>query len=342
MSLPHFSSLPPSQFDSDIAYLEKRLDANPEDHYATVWLLRVLDYYTPSKSGLGVFSDCQREIVARYQENFWVNDLLDIDKAAQHYHYWNSLLDSKDLHPPVLVTQLFAGQILKIHGEQTNCVLRMSLFGKDGVISRFCDDCFKVQILAEDLTSLIQTYFVLRGLELPRDNTRKCMVELRDDVPYPYKGYIFCESEEEVIYCLEAFSNALQSFGISNVHCGISHGCSEYGLKYPEYKYSSDGAHNSFVRSDSWDRLEADFFKENKLQEHYKDHHNKQGITINDVLGFRAWIKYAEIIGDDSCKKFLGGPTVTLPEHFTVQAEKLADKRKSQMKELRERLSAKA
>lgn len=336
MSLPYFPSLPPSQFDADIAYLEERLADDPQDRYAVACLLQILDYYTPDR-GLGAFSDCQREIFARYREDGWARDLLETDKAAEHYHYWNDRLASRDLNPPIVVAQLFAGQIIRIHGEESDCPSRMSLFLQEGVIPRFCNDCFKVQILPADLTGLIQTYFVFRGLDLPRDNARKCMVELRDDVPNPYKGYIFCQSEDEALQCREAFESALHAFGISNIHCGISHGCSEYGIQYPDFKYSGDGAHRAFTRPESWDRLEEDFFTRNELQAHYKDHHNKQGITIYDVLGFRTWVKYAEIIGDDACQRFLGGPAITMPDHFMAQAREQAPSRKSQMEALRQR-----
>ena len=194
MSAPFFDSLPPRQFDADIAHLESRLDEDPDDRYAAAWLFRVLDFYTPETQGLGAYADCQREIVARYDGGSWPRTLLDIEKAAEHYHFWNGVIDARGLQPPTLVTQLFAGQIIRIHGEQSNCTERMTLFRKQGVISGFCHDCYKVQILPEDLSGLIRTYFVLRELDLPRDNARKCMVELRGPVPYPYKGYIFCES----------------------------------------------------------------------------------------------------------------------------------------------------
>lgn len=66
MSAPFFDSLPAQQFDADIAHLEQRLGENPDDKYAAAWLFRVLDFYTPDTSGLGVYSDCQREIFVRY------------------------------------------------------------------------------------------------------------------------------------------------------------------------------------------------------------------------------------------------------------------------------------
>ena len=65
------------------------------------------------------------------------------------------------------------------------------------------------------------------------------MVEIREEVPFPYKGYVYCQSEAEAKHCLEMTERALRSSGVSNVIIGLSHGCSEYGLRYPEWKYSN-------------------------------------------------------------------------------------------------------
>ena len=136
------------------------------------------------------------------------------------------------------------------------------------------------------------------------------------------------------------FEDALAALGVSNIHCGISHGCSEYGLAHPDFKFSKDGAHNKFKRPRDWDRTENAWFAANELQPHYKSHHNKPGITIYDVLGFRSWVRYAEIIGDEACKPFLGGPEFAMPENFVSTATKQAPDRKAQMEELRQRSAA--
>jgi hypothetical protein len=226
------------QFDRAVRELEKILLNKPDDLHVVKRLVETLDWHLPNKGGLGAYTDCQQMLSARFQEDTWINDVLNPSKVAEHYKQWQALLDSMYVKPKIPIAQLFSGGLLTIHGMSAYCKLRLSLFKIEGVISRICHDCFKVQILPLDLMALIQVYFILRGLKLPRDNTRKCMIELREKIPNPYKGYIYCESEEEAHFCLEELQQTLRAMRVSNVHCGISHGCSEYGLKYPKFKYS--------------------------------------------------------------------------------------------------------
>ena len=166
------------------------------------------------------------------------------------------------------------------------------------------------------------------------------MVEVREAVPYPYKGYVYCQSEDEAKYCLEAFEQAMRSSGVSNVISGISHGCSEYGLRYPEWKYSKDGSHRLFERPKSWDESESEFFatKQNWLPP--VPHYNKDGVTVCDIFVFNTWVNYAEIIGDDSWKTFHDSPASDMPEHFAARVSQQSQQRKAEFLELKNRYSA--
>ncbi len=327
--------------DAEIRRLEQRLVDHPDDRNAVRNLVLILDYYTPSKQGIGAFTDCQRKIAAQYRRDGWSTDLLNHGKAAQHYQQWQDGLDSMSVRPQIVITQLFMGKFIAIHGVPGYCNFRLTLFKNEGAISRICHDCYKVQILAQDLATLIQVYFIIHGLKLPRDNARKCMVELRENIPNPYKAYIYCESEDEVKFCHKKFQQALQIFGVSGVQIGTSHGCSEYGLKYPEFKFSNDGIHRSFERPDSWDLQESEFFSEIKIRQPDRVDNNKQGIiTIRDIIAFQTWVKYAQIIGDQSCKMFTDRSNVVMPEPFITRVGKQAQMRNTQMKELRDKLSS--
>lgn len=327
--------------DAEVKKLEQWLVDHPGDRSAARRLITILDYYIPSEQGIGAFTDCQRAIAAQYQKYSWTTDLLNHEKVAQYYKEWQTCLSSMNVRPQIPITQLFMGKFHYVHGEQALCNVRLSLFKKEGVISRICHDCYKVQILPQNLMALIQTYSIMRELKLPRDNPRKCMIELREDIQYPYKGYIFCESEEEVIFCLKEFRQALQKLGVSGVLCGISHGCSEYSLKYPGFKYSNDGAHRSFDRPDSWDQSESKFYSEMQILLPDRVDNNKIYISIRDIITFYTWVKYAWIIGDDTCKMHLDKQTINLPKPFVTRVKNQAELRKKQMEELRDRLSFK-
>lgn len=342
--MPRLESHPANTSWQDITIekLENRLIIEPDDRPAIKRLVTILDSYVPNRLGLGTYSDCQRKLAIQFHKENWISDILRPGKTAEHYKKWQAFLNSMGVNPQIPIAQLSAGNTHKISGEETYCSLRLSLFEKEEVISRICHDCYKVQILPLNLMALIQVYFVVQGLELPRDNARKCMVELREDVPFPYKGYIYCESEDEAHFCLRKFQQTLEAFHISNVYSGISHGCSEYGLKYPKFKYSKDGTHRSFERPALWDQAESKFFAVNQKPLIAEKGFNKEGISILDVIGFRTWVDYAEIIGDDSFGKFRDGPNDKKPEPFATRIRKQSQLRKSQMEELRERLSSNA
>ena len=241
-----------AQIDQAIENLERRVLQNPDDGDAARYLLTILNLHTPVRQGLGPYTDCQLLLPCDFYEETSLEEQLNPSQMSDQYRRQQRLLNSMRVNPPVAVTQLFVGKVFTIHGTQTNCELRMKLFNEKSVISKLCHDCFKVQILPLNVVALMQVYLILRRMNLPRGNYRKCMVELREDVAYPYKGYIFCESEDEAKECLEKLRLILDRHSISKAYCGISHGCSEYGLKFPEFKFSKNGSHRSFGSPASW------------------------------------------------------------------------------------------
>jgi hypothetical protein len=56
------------------------------------------------------------------------------------------------------------------------------------------------------------------------------------------------------------------------------------------------------------------------------------------MIGFRTWIDYAEIIGDDSSRNFRDEKNRKIPEPFATRTRKQAQMRHSQMEELGQRL----
>lgn len=162
------------------------------------------------------------------------------------------------------------------------------------------------------------------------------MIELREGVSRPYKGYIYCESELEAIDCLEILRTNLERFGLSHITSGISHGCSEYGLEYPEFKFSNDGTHRSQKQPDEWNKIEQDYFSEPFSEDGHILDFNTQEITLRDLLCYETWIKYSEIIGDETHKLFSAVPIDGKQKNFLNLAEKQACDRKAQLVELRQ------
>ena len=328
-----------ARLDRRIKNLENKLRNDPADVKAANNLVNILEYHIPSAQTSDRYTECQRELSSSIGNDFEFSDLLIDDQCSIRFKQWWEFLRVRGLKYFFPITQLVVGNLHRIHGEHTYCSHRLQFFNDQGVISRICHDCFKVQILPSDLVGMFKLYFVLRDLKLPRDNRRKCMIEVREDVVYPYKGYIFCQSEEEVEFCRYMLKAALDKHRISDQYCGISHGCSEYGLKYPAFKYSPDGAHNTFERPNAWDKAEDDFIATTTFRLPPWPDRNTTGITIRDLIAFRTWVDYAEMIGDKSCRQFRNMPVGKFPEPYATRVRRQAKQRKEQLEELRSRLA---
>lgn len=335
-----------AKLDTAVRMLEQRLASQPRDQQAARRLVMLLDFHVPGNPELGAYTRCQNRLAALHSDAGWTRALLDTEAAARSYKTWEALLDSHDVRPHVNFNQLFMGQHPRINGKVAACDAYLAFFKTEGVIPGICHDCYKVQLLPQNLAAHIATYFLLRDVALPRDNARKCMIEVRDYSPYPYKAYVFCESEDEAQSCLSALAHALAVAGIGDVRLGITHGCTEYGVRYPDFKYSKDGAHRRFARPPGWDEAEARLHAGGPPAPPPVPDCNNAGITIRDVLGIRTWVRYAELIGDATYARFarllVGRPELDMPEPFIARVRAQASARQGQMAELAESLAARA
>ena len=90
------------------------------------------------------------------------------------------------------------------------CARHMSIFERYNIIPEFCFGCFKVQVEPRSILEQIKLFIVFDRLVLVNNNTRKCMVELRPNMPGFYKGLIYCSSSEEAKTVLKNVDTILQ------------------------------------------------------------------------------------------------------------------------------------
>ena len=101
-------------------------------------------------------------------------------------------------------------QAYRFNSKNLNCSRHVQIFNKNNIIPKFCFNCYKVQVDAEDVIDLIKLQLFFDKEKLLQDHTRKCMVELRDQFPGFYKGIIYCETYEEVKYLSEKIKILIQ------------------------------------------------------------------------------------------------------------------------------------
>jgi len=323
-----------ARLDRSVAVLETALQGAPDNRQVAAKLVQLLDYHVPPGPATGPVTALQSELAA-FPHDARVPDR---GSAVSAVTEWLGRLQEMPVATAFAQLQLFDGQDHRIQGETAYCGQLLKLFDTQGVIGRICHDCYKVQILPADLVALIQVYFILRTLDLPRDNSRKTMVEIRPDVASPYKGYIYCQSEDEVRRCHQAFIAALEAWRVEGVAVAISHGCSEYGLAHPDWKFSENGRHRDFPREPHWDAAEAAFFAENPTPPAGTSTRRHRFVTVRDILVFRTWVDYAQIIGDPGWRAFRSGPADAIPEPFATRVRRQAEQRSRERADLMTRL----
>ena len=193
-------------------------------------------------------------------------------------------------------------QIYRQNSEDLNCFRHFRIFNKFNVIPKYCFGCFKVTIQTETVLDLLKLYFVFDKLYLGLQNTRKLMIEKREDVSGNYKGFIYCSSVEEG----ENIKNKLKGILIKNLgtDCSISlkRGCSEFALKYPSYKKASVNKNEMMPFDKTWKSLEEIIDNRIWNADSKKGiiHPSVTGPTLRDILVMRSWLLYANKIGDNS------------------------------------------
>ncbi len=315
-----------------IERLENRVQMQPGDMPAVKRLVTLLEMQPGETGRAGRFGTVQAEIRKTLRPG-WQEALADPARTHAHYSRWVGLLTTAGVLRVPPVGQIFSGRAMTINGIHAHCGERLKFFAETGAISRLCHDCYKVQILPESVAALFQTYFLLLSLDLPGDNARKCMIELRDGIKYPYKAYIYCQSIPEARACLEAFRQAQSKANVTGVSSKISHGCSEYGAKYPDFKFSDADDVAAFQTPPDWADVEKQYFSKRDLPTPGRTTNTRPDISLRDVCAFRTWVEYGQIIGDPSSTGFARAAP-ELPPAFVKRVRAQARIRNREMAEL--------
>lgn len=189
------------------------------------------------------------------------------------------------------------------------CRRHMAIFNNFNIIPKYCFSCYKILIVPRTVVELFKLMVVFEKLELPDDNSRKCMVECREQVSGAYKGFIYCRSVEEGKEIIKLVQKAVTENISKNISITLKRGCSEFALTYPEYaKTSQDTAVMTY--KEEWHETEelADKKLDINTPLPASDTYNQPGYTSRDARIMLAWLKYAATIGDLSYLKISDQP----------------------------------
>ena len=154
----------------------------------------------------------------------------------------------------------------------------------------------------------MKLFFIFDQLKLPKDNIRKCFIELRPGITGTYKGLIYCSSIEEAESTFEIVKPYMQKLILDNFDIKIKRGCTEFDLAFPGYKEASDL--NKIVYDEEWTKKE-------KLIDHEISNGSKKGkkvfnrslsgTCLGDILVINNWLNYAKRIDDMTYKHISEG-----------------------------------
>tara|TARA_Y100001970_G_scaffold269246_1_gene361446 strand:- start:1368 stop:2675 length:1308 start_codon:yes stop_codon:yes gene_type:complete len=194
-------------------------------------------------------------------------------------------------------------QIFRKNSENLNCNRHFKVFNEFNIIPKYCFECYKVQINLKSVVDLIKLFLIFDKLNLENNNTRKCLVELRDKVKGNYKGYIYCKGSSEASHIKTQINEIITKKNLNVLKIDIKHGCTEFYKSYPDFEKINFNGDQKMKYNKNWSNKE----KIIDLREPQRIKIDKKiwsktigGINLSDILILNNWISYAHILGDFS------------------------------------------
>ena len=292
----HYDDL--GQYSEAVINYNYALKFNPENLNAQNNLIHLLNYFNPKNSD-------DNSIV---KANFLIKKIktdISILKHISDLSLFEYLTKCNQiLKKNIKNLSFFDSQIHRRNGYDLNCNRHHKAFNKFNIIPKYCFSCFKIQIELTTVSNLIRLFFIFDQLRLPKDNIRKCFIELRPGIPGTYKGLIYCSSIEEAESVFEIVKPYMQKLMLDNFDIKIKRGCTEFDLAFPGYKKVDDL--NKIVYDEEWTKKEEliDHEISNGSQKGKKVFNRSlSGTGLGDILIINNWLNYAKLLNDKSYKK---------------------------------------
>ena len=181
-----------------------------------------------------------------------------------------------------------------------DCERHFKLFNEYGVVPEHCFGCFKIQIETSSVLDLIKLFLIFDRADPSGGKTRKCMIEMRPKIAGLYKGFVYCSEFDEAKTMASLVHGAL--VGTVGDGKGLSitlkRGCSEYGLKFPDFKTLPENSEPFMEYPSQWAQIEAEYDGRWPDRLLAKRGPTKNGFTVSDVLTINNWISFAKGAGD--------------------------------------------
>jgi len=180
------------------------------------------------------------------------------------------------------------------------CSQCATVFCDFDVIPKYCFDCYKIMVELNSVVELFKLLMVFENIELPWDNTRKCMFDPRPNAKVKFKGFIYCRTLQEAKELLPAVRETVASNISKDISVEVKRGCSEYAQKYPKYAEISDDKANFKYRK-NWDFYEEFADKYWKIEDNIDyDKDANEADPMRELFAMQYWLRTAVGLGDIS------------------------------------------
>ena len=251
--------------------------------------------------------------------NFEKNPILKLNQKISEI---DNKIQTKNLNNPEEIKKIFSAnsdivntlgtnfvldetEIFRRNSKNLNCTRHFKIFNEFNVIPRFCFSCYKIQITLFNVLDLIRLYFIFNNLSLKKNNIRKCMIEMRNNIKGNYKGYIYCEGLDEAKIISNKINKIIKEIYFQKFKIEIKHGCSEFYNSYPDFKNINFNGNQKMEYQAEWETKEGIVDKRIPV----RDNKDKKilgitikGISLSDILIIKNWIAFAKMLDDHSYK----------------------------------------
>ena len=194
-------------------------------------------------------------------------------------------------------------QIFRKNNLNLNCDRHFLIFRNYKIIPKYCFSCIKVTINLDNVVDLIKLFLIFDNISLPNNNLRKCMIDLRKNSKFNYKGFIYCRSIEEAKIIKEKVNEILKIKISKKLSANIKRGCSAFNDSYPGYENTESNKVNYNL---DWKKYEEIIDKKfTKFKSIKKIQETTNGISLNDIMIIKNWLFFAKLTKDKSYEKII-------------------------------------
>ena len=286
------------QNEQAIENYSKALEFDSKHAEAQRNLIHILTHFTPLKKDFNPIVIANNSLQKLKKNFIFTKGVKKLDIATL-FKNSNKVIQNNIKELTFIETQIYRRNSIDL-----NCKRHHKVFNHFDVIPKFCFNCFKIQIEPKNVLELFKLFLIFDELKLSKNNTRKCLVELRPNISGTYKGLIYCTGMEEAEEILKDITPILKKIINNDVMIKIRRGCSEFAEKYKEYKEVNKGKPNFMKYKNEWKEKERIFdideIKSKKRKKNFKD--SISGLTVSDILVMNNWLNYAKSINDTTYK----------------------------------------